>query len=52
MLWNPHFDHEVYVTSGGGSGEKDLMDRECLCSKQELTMSCHAGPEILKTMTN
>ena len=27
MLWNPHFDHEVYVTSAGGSGEKDLMGR-------------------------
>ena len=27
MLWNPHFDHEVFVTLGGGSWEKDLMGR-------------------------
>ena len=27
MLWNPHFDHEVFVTLGGGSREKDLMGR-------------------------
>ena len=27
MLWNLHFDHEVFVTPGAGSGKKDLMVR-------------------------